>query len=97
MDYDYAVLRLKKPVFPAVPVASHRVIATPTNKTIEIAHYPMQLARGFRMYYSRGDVGGLIPPNAHAYEHNASGEPNSSGAGVFEAGVDGVAGIIIGT
>jgi hypothetical protein len=96
LDYDYAVVRLKKPVFPTIPVASHRVIATPTNKTIETAEYPMQVSRGFRMYYSLGDLGGLISSFVHSYETNVSAETDSSGAGVFEAGVDGVAGLIVG-
>jgi hypothetical protein len=96
MHYDYAVVRLKRSVSPPIPVASHRVVMSPTGKTIETAHYPFQLARGFRMFYSVGDIAGLIPSFPNVYEHNASSEPNSSGAGIFEAGVDSVVGVNIG-
>jgi hypothetical protein len=74
----------------SVPFASHRVLASPSGKTIETDHYPFQVDRGFRMCYS---LGGLVSPYDNVYQHNASEETESSGSGIFEAGVDGVAGV----
>jgi hypothetical protein len=95
MAHDYAVLRLKRPVNPSIPVASRRVVASPTGQTIDTAHYPFQQERGFRMYYSIGDIGDPMPSQANAYRHNASSETESSGSGIFLAGNDRVAGINI--
>lgn len=95
-DYDYAVVRLKRSVPTSIPFASRRVIASPVGKNIDMAHYPFQEARGFRMFYSVGDIGSLHPLFTRVYRHNASAETESSGSGVFEAGADTVSGVNVG-
>lgn len=99
IDHDYAILRLATP--PALPISATTVrsIATPPGTSIEFGHYPFAFERqNAGLYYSVGDIdttgGGLYAGMTHVYRHRASMEPGSSGAGVFEFGVDGVAGVI---
>lgn len=99
-DHDYAVLKLKRDIVPAPTPAARVALATPTGQVVEMAHYPFQEELGFRLHFSRGDVGGLASfptggPYSNTYESNASFEPNSSGAGIFQQGSEQVSGVAI--
>jgi hypothetical protein len=99
IDHDYAIMRLATPPALPIPATTVRSVATPPGTSIEFGHYPMAFERqNAGLYYSAGDIdttgGGLYLGMTRVYRHRASMEPGSSGAGVFEFGVDGVAGVI---
>jgi hypothetical protein len=102
-DHDFAVLRLKTQPAPFIPTAPLRNVASPQGVFFETVHYPFAFERGSRMFYSAGDIGdphcrtkdGVLTCFPNVYNHRISMEPGSSGSGLFEFGVDGVAGIII--
>jgi hypothetical protein len=99
-DDDFAVLRLKTTV-PAPPTVV-RTYSTFLGPVFTSAHYPFAPApeRLYRMFESSGDIRGVVEgPITDLVDMHWTGlslEPGSSGAGVFEAGVDGVVGIVSG-
>lgn len=93
-DHDFAVLELRKAPIGSIPHTSVRT--APSSKTgvsFEAIHYPFGGKRGYAMFSSVGDVGGLSGSYQHLYESRISIEPGSSGGGVYEQGVDGVLGL----
>ena len=93
-DHDFAVLELRRDPIGSIPHTSVR--AAPASKngvSFEATHYPFASQRGYAMFSSVGDVGGLAGTAQHFYESRISIEPGSSGGGVYEQGVDGVLGL----